>query len=94
MPRTLIETTATYRKYRVTTAGGALLGFDVETILTPEMTNEGQIRAQAANALATNRDFIALSPPTNAQVVAQVKALSRQNNGIIRLLLGALDATD
>jgi hypothetical protein len=56
--------------------------------------NEETLRSQALTALQSNRDFIDLAPPTNAQVVAQVKALSRQNNGIIRQLLGFLDGTD
>lgn len=54
----------------------------------------------ARNAVAGNTTFIALGTPTNAQVVAQVKALSQQNNVIIptllrtiRLVLGALDDT-
>ncbi len=56
-------------------------------------TNQTTLTAQALDALATNRAFIA-STPTNTQVVAAVKALARQNNGLIRLLLGRLDATD
>jgi hypothetical protein len=61
---------------------------------TPEQDNDEAIRGQAAQALATNRTFIGLASPTNAQVVAQVKALSRQNNALIRLALGLLDGTD
>lgn len=56
--------------------------------------NRATVQTQAANALANNRTFVALASPTNAQVVAQVKALTRQNNGIIRLLLNQLDGTD
>lgn len=55
--------------------------------------NAGAIRDAARNALAANRSFIA-STPTAAQTTAQVKALSRQLNGVIRLLLGQLDGTD
>lgn len=55
--------------------------------------NEAAIRSQANAALATNRAYAA-STPTAAQTTAQVKALSRQINGIIRLLLNQLDATD
>lgn len=43
---------------------------------------------------ATNRAYVALAGPTAAQTTAQVKALSRQQNGMIRLLLGILDGTD
>lgn len=56
--------------------------------------NRATIEQQAASALAGNKAFAALSAPTQAQTLAQVKALSLQNNGIIRLRLGKLDATD
>lgn len=59
-----------------------------------DVANERTLRAAAATALQGNRGFLALTSPTNAQVLAQVKALTRQNQGIIRLLLGQLDATD
>jgi hypothetical protein len=94
MPRTLIETTATYRRYRVTDAQGAVIGEDLETIPAPEQVNESTIRQQAASALAGNRTFLAIASPTGAQVTAQVKALTRQSNGVIRLVLGQLDSTD
>ena len=55
--------------------------------------NEATIRAQAAAALAANRAYVA-STPSAAATTAQVKALSRQTNSIIRLLLNQLDATD
>lgn len=56
-----------------------------------ETGNRTTIEGQALNALQANRDFLALATPTNAQVLAQVKALTRQNNGIIRLALNKLD---
>lgn len=59
-----------------------------------EANNNTTLRQQAQNALQNNRDFLALSAPTNAQVLAQVKALTRQNNGIIRLVLHDLTGTD
>ena len=58
------------------------------------VTNRLSIEAKALLALQTNRNFIALTAPTNAQTLAEVKALARQNNGIIRLLLNKLDGTD
>lgn len=53
--------------------------------------NTDTLHAQAAAALAQNRAAIAATAPTNAQVVAQVKNLSAQNNALIRLVLGLLD---
>lgn len=51
--------------------------------------------------IATNNTYLAIASPTNAQVAAQVKALTaqstrqaRQLNGVARLVLGKLDATD
>ena len=57
-------------------------------------TNRAALREQALGALQTNRDFLANSAPTNAQVLAQVRALTRQNIGIIRLAANALEGTD
>lgn len=56
--------------------------------------NRETLERQGLTALDTNRAFIALAAPTNAQTLAQVKALTRQNIAIIRLLLNRLDATD
>ena len=56
--------------------------------------NRTTLTDRAATALQANRDFLALAAPTNAQTLAQVKALTRQNTAIIRLLLGLLDGTD
>ena len=44
-----------------------------------------QLLAQAKAALDTNATFLALASPTNAQVLAQVKALTRQVNALIQL---------
>jgi hypothetical protein len=54
-------------------------------------TNRAILRSRAVTALDTNATYQAIGTPTNPQVVAQVAALTRQNNGIIRLLLGQLD---
>lgn len=55
---------------------------------------EEQLLNQAFNAMQTNRAFVNLAAPTQAQAVAQVKALSRQVNALIRRELGELDGTD
>jgi hypothetical protein len=57
--------------------------------------NEEQIRAQAYQAFINNRQFLAIAgTPTNAQVLAQVRALTRQANGGFRVMLSELDGTD
>lgn len=53
--------------------------------------NLATIFTQAKGAISTNTTFLGLTSPTNAQVVSEVQALARQNNKIIRLLLGLLN---
>ena len=49
----------------------------------PERTD---LRAQAQAAIDANNAFLALASPTNAQTLAQVKDLTRQNTRIIKYL--------
>jgi uncharacterized protein with WD repeat len=71
-------------------------------------TNRKSLQDQALVALQSNLDdiarndaAIAVAAPTNAQVISQMKELSRQSsrqakqiNALIRLALGKLDSTD
>lgn len=59
-----------------------------------QANNSAALRQQAAAALAGNRTYVALASPTAAQTTAQVKALCRQVNGVIRLVLDQFDGTD
>lgn len=59
-----------------------------------EEVNGGTLRQRAVDAMEDNRTFINTASPSNAQAVAQVKDLSRQMNGVIRLVLHKLDGTD
>lgn len=59
-----------------------------------EAANGSTIRTQAETVLTANRTFLGLASPTNAQTLAQVRALTRQMNGLIRLTIGHLDGTD
>ena len=65
-----------------------------KAILDALNTNRATLTQQATTALQANRDFLALAAPTNAQVLAQVKMLTRETTAVIRLLTNALDATD
>lgn len=56
--------------------------------------NLADLKSKAGNAIGGNIAALNVASPTNAQVVAQVKALTRQNNALIRIILGALDSTD
>lgn len=56
--------------------------------------NAATLRTQAANAIDANKTFLAISAPSNAQVLAQTKALTRQVNAVIRLVIGSLEGTD
>jgi len=94
MPRTLVETTPTFRRYRVTDGAGQAVGEDIEYILTTEQQNAQTIINRAATAVTNNQAFLAISSPTAAQVSAQVNALTRQVDGIIRYLFNILDGTD
>jgi hypothetical protein len=48
---------------------------------------------KARNALANNAAFLAIPSPTNAQAVAQVQALSKQMDAVVRVVAGLFDST-
>lgn len=60
----------------------------------PEVKTERTIRQAVDAALATNATFLAIATPTAAQTTVQVKALTRQMNGLIRLAVARYDATN
>ncbi len=59
-----------------------------------DQSNAVTIRQQATTALDNNRTYLAIATPTAAQVAAQVRALTQEMNGVIRLILGKLDGTN
>lgn len=52
--------------------------------------NRVTIETRARNAATVNATFLAIGAPTNAQVLAQTKALTRQVNALLRLQLSDL----
>lgn len=74
---------------------GQFSGQSVEWKPGTEPYNRDQIFNKAQQALTVNATFLAIATPTAAQNAAQAKALTRQVNALIRLLLGALsDVSD
>lgn len=70
-------------------------GVLVSSVTVPDnitVDNRDALVAKATTALANNATYLAITSPTNAQVVAQVKALTRQVNALIRLTLNELDS--
>lgn len=61
---------------------------------TPEEANRTTIESQAVTALTNNTAYLAIPAPTQAQAVAQVEALTRQSNKLIRLVLQRFDGTE
>jgi hypothetical protein len=71
-------------------------GGTVETRAKPntDLSRSQQIEALAASAIAANTTYLAIGSPSNAQVVAQVRLLTREVSALIRLRLGRFDGVD
>lgn len=54
------------------------------------VSNREALLTKATAAVVVNNAFLAVASPTNAQVVAQVRALTRQNNALIKLITNNL----
>ena len=64
---------------------------DARTPAATRAANLQKIYTAMTNARANNTTFLGIASPTNAQVVSQVQALTRQNNGIMRVVYGILN---
>jgi hypothetical protein len=88
MPRTLISDDGSTRVWQHTDTAGHPTGTTAEVyVLPPEEANRQTLQSRAEQALATNATFLAIASPTNAQTLAQVRALTRETTALIRLLL-------
>lgn len=56
--------------------------------------NYENLMTKAAAAIQNNRDYLAISSPTNAQNAQQVKSLTRQMTALIRIVTKQLDTTE
>lgn len=79
---------------RALTVAEALMLAEMESS-TLHLNNNETLRSRADTALASNSTFLAIGNPSAAQNAAQVKALTRQVNALIRLQLQDLsDVSD
>lgn len=53
-------------------------------------TNRATILQKVNTALVNNATFMGLGAPTNAQTLAQVQSLTKQVNGLVRLIANLL----
>lgn len=55
--------------------------------------NQAALQAKAQTALTNNTTYLAIGSPTNAQVAAQVVALTKQVDALIKLTIQSLSDT-
>lgn len=59
----------------------------------PPNVNAATLIAKGANAISSNLTYLAVASPTTAQAAAQIAALTRQVDALIRLACSLLDST-
>lgn len=80
--------TRTDRNQTFDSQGNLIAEQVVEVDVTEEVIT-WDLHTKARQALVSNREFLQDATPTNAEVLAQVRSLTRQMNGLIRLLIGS-----
>jgi hypothetical protein len=68
--------------------------YDGTAFTPPPVPTSALIERKLDAALDANLAYLALNPPTTAQALAQVGALTRQVNGILRLMRNRLDSAE
>lgn len=63
-------------------------------VFVDRQANELALLTKAKGAVDANSTYLNIATPTAAQVAAQVKALTRQMNALIRITAGEFDTTD
>lgn len=92
MPQRLINDDGTTRVWKHTDVSGNVVGSSVERyVLDTATQNAETLRTRLRQALATNATYLALGTPTNAQNLAQIRALTRECSALIRSALAELD---
>ena len=86
-------TTRTERNV-IVAQNGTIISDVLVVVDTTAETSADLIRTRAAAALLTNRTYLALVAPVGADNLAQIRALTRQNVGLLRMLLNDLDGVD
>jgi len=86
----MAEPTTRYQRWDI---DGTLVE-DYEVAKSLDQFNAETLRERVLGALADNRAFIANASPTNADAIAAVKDLCRQNNALIRIIFDLFDGTD
>jgi hypothetical protein len=64
------------------------------TVDPVKLANKTDMTTKLTTALTDNKTYLALTSPTTAQNTAQLKAIARQLNKLIRLAVNDLSATD
>lgn len=68
--------------------------YDGIAFTPPPVPTSALIERKLDAAIDANLAYLALSPPTTAQSLAQVQALTRQVTAILRLMRNRLDSAD
>ena len=67
---------------------GQLLSEEVVQVDVTDIAVTLDLHQKARNALQANQNFLNKATPSNAEILAQVRLLTREVNALIRLLIG------